>query len=405
MKRKILTSVIIFLLLAVAGILIVVCTSHEQDPADIDYRYYTENVIIITHDSGYILGHISSNAFKPVSGPYDRVIPYYADRDAVSAVVVNDGLRGYILSETGEVILEPQFLYAWLDNGENGLAACVNTEGKLGFVNLLTKETVIPFQYDFNKEILCPNDQPLYDFVFCNGVCIVPDKDGNLGLINENGDLVLPIEYSDIINWRDADAPVIVLESRADEEGTCLYTMCDRDFRVQESPAYDSLDMVMSYDCSIDENRLMGYIVSRDGLYGMLDSSWKPILPLKYDNIYALDSYDNNAVDGVVAIKDYVPQLYSYSGVLLNDFYSENHYAYDEESDDYIECPGFAPLQEPFAEQASGYIRYCLDGAYGVIDGTKRVVIPAKYEKVEYLGHGNFLCVLHGINYLINDKR
>lgn len=395
MKKKVLTVIIVILFLSVIFIMGYTCYTNNQESGEY-CRNYNEYLGVVESDEGLAIKNMVNGK---IMGHYDFLLPYYADMDAVTSVVVKDNLRGYISSVTGEMIFEPQFRYAWLDNGENALAACVNQEGRMGFVNVETREVAIPFQYDFNEDILCPYSQPVYDFVFCNGLCIVPDSEGNLGLIDENGELVLPIEYSDIINWRDEYASEIILERKTEEDGIYRYGICDRSFNMLLPLEYDSIERVWRYDYLL-QKRSCVYIVLRNGRYGLLDGALKQILPLEYDNIY-----EDTEIDGIVAVKNYVPQLYSLAGVLLNDFYAMSEIAYDGESGEYIDVAGFESVPEPFSDEASGYIQYYLDGCYGIIDGNKKVIIPARYDEIRYLGKGNFTCSIDGITYLIHDNR
>ena len=165
------------------------------------------------------------------------------DKKSKSAVVVKDVKRGYISKETGEVIFEPQFKFAWVDNGVNDLAACVNEEDKLGFVNIKTKEIAIPFQFDYDAIEL---NSYIYgyqwdfancnfDFVFSNGWCLVPGVGGKLGLINESGEIVLPIKYYNIINWKDKNSPNIPLVTIEYSLLTKKILQCYADYNSQPS--------------------------------------------------------------------------------------------------------------------------------------------------------------------------
>jgi hypothetical protein len=185
---------------------------------------------------------------------------------------------------------------------------------------------------------------------------------------------------------------------------------------------------------------MQNYIVSKDGKYGILDTLFKEILPKKYDKIEAQDnSYlvevggkygvldnvfktvlplefdwisttnhigdDDYINDLYIARKDYVQKLYDAKGRLLNDFYVEKRESeYDEDKDKYVEKSAFEPVFEPNKTTLSAYIKYYLDGSYGIIDGAQRVVIPAKYDKIEYLGNGNFSCTEGDYSFLFKDK-
>lgn len=364
------------------------------------------------------------------------------DKKSKSAVVVKDLKRGYISKETGEVIFEPQFKFAWVDNGVNDLAACVNEEDKLGFVNIKTKEIAIPFQFDYDAIEL---NSYIYgyqwnfancnfDFVFSNGWCLVPGEGGKLGLINESGEIVLPIKYYNIINWKDKNSPNIILVTKKEGEEKYIYEICDRNFKKVSPHNYENISKVISYT---DDGMIncKGYMVCQNSKWGIIDSSYNQVVPYKYDEIKGVEDNDNafivkkGAKYGVInfmgeviipikydlietdydyyrfreilryyVVQNYIPMLFDEKGVLLNDFYMRKPRPY-------VQSSGFKVLPEPFDKGASEYIQYSLYGLKGVVDGNKRVIIPPKYTEIEYLGHGNFSCFFCDEQYLIHVNK
>lgn len=403
-----------------------------SDNIQLAYFYNSDDVAIRNSNTGEILGC------------YDECFTGYTKLK--SAVVVKDGLRGYISTETGEVIFEPQFMYAWLDNGQNDLAACVNEEGKLGFVNIVTKEIAIPFQYDFlDSDFGTYVDYSGYeangkfDFVFRNGLCLVPGENGEIGLIDETGKQVLPIKYTDIINWRDATAPDIILKSRDSAYYNYRYEIFDRNFKKIVSDDFQDLEKLWSRD--EDYNIVLhGYMACKNDKWGIIDSSYKTIVPFQYDYMYKIHDFNfvvskggkrgiinmegkkilpieyNHIIEKeefdypdfiyrFIAIKNYKAMLFDDKGRIINDFYVEDGYVYDNIEHDYVKVRGFEAVCEPNTEVSSKYIQYCWDYNFGIIDGKKRVVIEAKYDKIEYLGHGNFVCKKDNQLYLIHDEQ
>jgi hypothetical protein len=338
-----------------------------------------------------------------------------------------DGKRGYISAETGKEVVKPIYKRAWIDDIETDLAACVNGDNKLGFINAKTGETVIPFQFDFDEYCNKGRDgQPVFDYVFCNGICIVPGEEGLLGMIDKTGKLLLPIEYVDIVNWRDRNTPNIILKKYAgeDSDSEYIYGVCDRNFNMIVPFEYNEFKKNIDYDDNYDVH-LRNYIVRKDGKYGILDTLFNVVLPIKYNSItepYESNSYivelndrygviDSNfrtvlpveydwigAQSGYyIAKKDYVQKLCDERGKIINDFYIED----DGESDKDVLQPVFEPEQN----KLTAYIQYYLDGYYGIIDANKNVVIPAKYDSIKYLGNGNFACKQEGYSCIIKDNK
>lgn len=453
MARKILKTAIVLAFLAGLGILgySLVSKWYDKKYGEADRTKLTDILTEIKYNNGEI--GILNNATGKVVGRYNKVLEAFLPEESAHRirVVVKNNLRGCISAETGEEIFEPQFLYAWVDDPESGLAACVNHDHKLGFVNVKTKEIAIPFQFDFDEDRFVPKyysyskgdyvRSSILDFVFSNGICIIPGKDGKIGVIDTSGKELLPAVYSDIINWRDARTPNIILKKRADKDSDYdyVYGVCDRNFKMILPFAYNHFEKQWEYEDSKDWSiKMHSYVVSKDGKYGILDTLFKEILPIKYDNIAAQenaylvktgrkygvldsifkavlpvefdwictihlgDDYDN---DLYIAKKDYVQKLYDAKGKLLNDFYVEKREdEYDADKDEYVEKSAFEPVFEPNKAALSKYIRYYLDGNYGIIDDMQRVVIPAKYNKIEYLGNGNFSCTEGDYSFLFKDK-
>lgn len=410
MKKNVITILIIGLLFAVVVIMGLSYYISQSEYREYNRRDINEYLSVENFEDGTI--GIINKSTSEIVGIYDELLSFDDGCTSSVLLVVKDALRGFISAKTGEAIFEPQFLFAWINNDNNNLAACVNLDEKMGFVNVETREIAIPFQYDFDKDLFCPNNywgdrESILDFVFNQGFCIVPGKGGKIGLINEKGELIIPIEYVDIINWRDLSTPEIILK-REVREDTYKLSFCDREFNPLSSIEYDLVEKIWDYgyqDSGEYVIELYGYIVKNDGLYGVLDKSLNTVLPIEYEYIYERNlPGEYNSTKCVVAVKNYVPKLYACNGTLLNDFYVESQIEYDTTIEEYVEHSGLVPISEPFNGEASGFIQYQLKDLYGIVDGTKRVVIPAKYDKIEYLGYGTFACILDGITYIKQDK-
>jgi hypothetical protein len=452
MAAKILKTAIILAFLAGLGILGYSIGTKWYDKRYGENNRYdlSDNLSVVEYNNGEI-GILNNLTGKTVGDRYDKVLETFLPEESTHCIriVVKDKLRGYISAETGEVIFEPQFLYAWVEDPASGLAACVSKDRKLGFVNVKTKQVAIPFQFDFDEDHFTPKTysysdcdyvrSSILDFVFSNGICIIPGKDGKIGIIDKTGKLLLSAEYVDIINWRDANTPNIILKRKpffagigiSYENYDYVYGVCDRNFKMIVPFEYNSFEKNTNF--YVDEYRweVKNYIVQKDGKYGILDTLFNAILPIKYDNIevseksYIIGMNEKYGVldenfktilpveyDWIIAThtngdydkskyvvkKDYVQKLYDEKGKILNDFYVENRSGeYDENE--------FEPVFEPNKITLSTYIKYYLDGNYGIIDGVQRVVIPAKYDNIEYLGNRNFACTEGGYSFLIKDTK
>jgi hypothetical protein len=393
MARRILTALIVLAFLSGLCILSYHAVGRRFDKKESmnSVRRLSDNVETVKYADGSM--SVLNSSTGKIIGRYDKIFHCHetGDTPRMTRVTVKNGLRGYISAATGEPIYEPQFLRAWVDDPETDLAACVNTEGKLGFVDVRTRQVAIPFEFDCDENDFFRCDNPSgeevasFDFVFSNGVCIVPGKEGKIGMIDKSGQLLLPVEFTDIINWRDKDTPHIILKKRADD--SFLYGVCDRSFNMIIPFEYNLFIKNTDYDS--DGNIFArSYIVEKDGKYGLLDSLFNLVLPCEFDWIMS-NFPDRN----IIARKDYVQKLYNNRGEVIMDFYLENDY----ETVDVFETV--------YSEgRLTSYIRYYLDGYYGIIDNSRRVVIPAKYHSVKYLGNGNFVCSDNDYSFIIKDK-
>ena len=93
------------------------------------------------------------------------------------AVFCSENKRGYYNTNTGKIAIAPQYRRAWIFS--EGLAA-VQKDGNIGFIDHSGK-TVIDFIFPYHGN-------PLSEFVFMNGYCVVADSTGQCGVINTKGD-------------------------------------------------------------------------------------------------------------------------------------------------------------------------------------------------------------------------
>lgn len=337
-------------------------------------EYLTDNLTTRILNNGRV------EIFKPqlnkVMGCYDMVVAQdygssicemFMNSSMGSVLVRNDGLYGYIDPVTGEVMMEPQFIMAWDSDPISGIAACINDELMLGFVNIETKQVVIPFQFEIDSTYLDPgwrNGYRYFDFMFRNGLSLVPGPNGKVGIINEAGEIVVPIEYDEI---EVKDYGVL---SHSWDELWCSETMSSvvqRDYR--DDYCFDKPVILMKKDSTG---------VAR---YGVFDKNGAINIPAEYDQISFSDSYDKVLL---FCQKGGIVKAVDKDGVLLEDFCFLEEYSY--------ELGGVTVLMDP-EENASPYIMYKTLNGFAVM-GTdfKTVIEPNGYTDIQYLGHGLFAC-------------
>ena len=181
------------------------------------------------------------------------------------AVYALPGKRGYININTGRIIIDAEandYRKAWVFS--DGLAA-VMKDGKIGFIND-QNDVVIPFQFDYTDKCR------MYDFgyVFHNGYCAMTDANGNLGLIDKNGNWVVEPEYDEIWAPHKSGYRVIVKDSKhgiLDSTGTIIY------------PAeYGYISIIPD-----------GFILTKGGKQWQVDFEGNIVQPFMFDNTYYLN--------------------------------------------------------------------------------------------------------------------
>ena len=181
------------------------------------------------------------------------------------AVYALPGKRGYININTGRIIIDAQandYRKAWVFS--DGLAA-VMKDGKIGFIND-QNDVVIPFQFDYTDKCR------MYDFgyVFHNGYCAMTDADGNLGLIDKIGNWVVEPEYDEIWAPHKSGYRVIVKDGKhgvLDSTGTVVY------------PAE------YGYISILPE----GFVLTKSGRQWQVDFEGNTLQPFMFDNTYYLN--------------------------------------------------------------------------------------------------------------------
>ena len=249
--KKLLIS---FLVALIAGAVLIIGKRGYSEDYGISGKYYiSEHLSVVRFNNGdCVIKDIATG--KIVS---ERYWDIHTD-DCADVIVVNkDRLWGYISKLTGEVIAEPQYKYAWTNGPDTHLAACVDSLDKLGFIDIRTGKTAIPHKFDY-----VISQYVDIGYFFHNDLCIVRQSDGECGVIDTLGNIVLPIAY---------------------EEITFL------------------------------NNNL--FAVSKDGNVGLLDyTRMEIILPPEYEHIYFYDAHD-----------EYIVRIGSMGATFIDDNYSDEN--------------------------------------------------------------------------------
>lgn len=213
------------------------------------------------------------------------------DRDSLTVFCDKDGKRGFLNVKTGEIVIGGRYKHAWVFS--EGLAAVVEPDGKMGFIDS-TGEYVIAPELDYISS---------HDYVFKHGVCCIANRDGNQGLLNRDGEWALPQEYSDIDYVNETD---VFIATRNDKVGLVkngsfewIYPVEYDDISWIESPTGNGYKLYKDFcskHVSIDGHVIDSFLI--DGTY-----------ELKYMVKYNPDEPDEYSISDKV-ISFYVYGLY-----------------------------------------------------------------------------------------------
>lgn len=219
---------------------------------------------------------------------------------------------------------------------------------------------------DFDKEIVAPtwDTQPAEDG---NYIC-TQDK-GRLGLLNRNGEEILPVIYGDIcvvsdnrIVVRRIDGKCGMLNAKGKEVIPLVYTYLnyssDKMIIAGNNGKYGIITIKQRqvvpfiYDKIIRESIEM-LLVQKDGLYGVITTSNETILDCVFENV---DCY----YKGIKVIKNGKAGLYAYDGkVIINPAEYDDMLVYND-----------------------GLCAVAKDSLWGLIDLDGKVIMPCKYQDI-----------------------
>jgi hypothetical protein len=203
-----------------------------------------------------------------------------------------NGLQGYV-DKNGIEILPCEYGIAYVKSKINRLIISKKNEKK-GIIALNPPRIIVPTVYDYigfqdNK------DKVFYNKFWAN-------KDNKQGVIDSNGQVIIPFEHQCLIWWD--GMKLIVLDDSTNE--VQKIGVCDT--------AYNFLLPMGEYTVSKskfqqDEMRQLSdekfIIIQKKGKYGMLNRNFETIIPFEYDNIKWHGDYRIMVqIDGKVGLVD-----------------------------------------------------------------------------------------------------
>lgn len=195
-------------------------------------------------------------------------------------VFCSKGKRGYYNSYTGKIVVEAQYRRAWIFS--EGLAA-VQKNGHIGFINR-KGETVIPFHFPYHGN-------PLSEFVFKNGHCVVADTTGKCGVIDREGKWLIKPLYDNISIYEDhAIVSKAGIRMQVDYDGRVLNAFVLDSIEAltyTEQERFENREGEIEYISKTIKTGLFAYRVG--GRWGLMDSNCNRLTEPLYSNIVAVD--------------------------------------------------------------------------------------------------------------------
>lgn len=195
-------------------------------------------------------------------------------------VFCSKGKRGYYNSYTGKIVVEAQYRRAWIFS--EGLAA-VQKNGHIGFINR-KGETVIPFHFPYHGN-------PLSEFVFKNGHCVVADTTGKCGVIDREGKWLIKPLYDNISIYEDhAIVSKAGIRMQVDYDGRVLNAFVLDSIEAltyTEQERFENREGEIEYISKTIKTGLFAYRVG--GRWGLMDSNCNRLTEPLYSNIAAVD--------------------------------------------------------------------------------------------------------------------
>ena len=275
-KRRIKRLVIILIIAAVAGVSATLIVKACQNKYQYGYEYGDEPL-----DGPVSYNNGKSNIINPATKEVivkDIDWCHYSSNNDEDPIVLfaKNGKRGFCNIVTNEVIVPPTtYTKAWIFS--EGLAA-VEKNGYIGFVNA-KGDVAIKFKFSYRGN-------PLTEFVFHNGHCVVADSSNKVGVIDHKGRWVIKPLYNNIelaknyaIVYKDGE-----FKKQVDFEGQVLQDgIIDYINNLYYEVNYTDLQ---TGEAKVGESKIDDYYEYRVGGYsGLVDSKGEIITPPIYTDI------------------------------------------------------------------------------------------------------------------------
>lgn len=263
----------------------------------VSYLDWDGNLYVTNQDNK--IGLIDYNGKQTIPCVYDTLYNEHSVPRIPGFIAKKDGVYGFI-SNKNEII-QP-FKYKFIYAIKNGNVVYVDQNNNVGIFHE-DGETMIPFEYDaiystwYNSYI--EEEFPDIENIF------IAEKDGKIGTIDENNNVIIPIIYDGLSGWV--------------EYGPEAHFVKNNDKYGIISPKGEII-IPIEYDyVGLPENGVIG--VRKDGKYGVVSWKNKEILPCIYDKLILdipwFEFGEEKAKPKIVVLQQNIWKYYDLKGKLL----------------------------------------------------------------------------------------
>ena len=186
-------------------------------------------------------------------------------------------------------------------------------------------------------------------------------KDGKWGVIDNNGNVIIDLNYDEMIVVPDKTVDLFIVTYDTNyEDGSYKTKVLDKNGKEKLSNFYN-VQAIENYNSNEVwyENDILKY--QKDGKLGLINFSGKEIVPAEYDKIYAIPGIQKS----IIIEKDGLRGLVSNTlgEIIIN--------------------PDYAEITSLTDTYDNGYLVKNKDSYYGVITADKKVILECKYDKID----------------------
>ncbi len=360
------------------------------------------------------VGVVYLNSIPETLQMFDEIISY--NSESKSIVFKNSKKKGIYDVVNNKIILEPKYdkinkIEADCKN-DNGKFAIVSIDNKLGIVKLYENKVVIPVVYDdiekINREYYTTTKFKIR-------------KSNKYGIIDINGNLLIPIEYDYLYQPYNSKNSIIVVKQgkygvvnwknniKLPFEYESVKVIEDNFFQVKKNSKYGIVDKFNRVKLPLRYNYIFVYkngfmsVSIKNGKKGVLNNKGREVIPTIYDNIFfyrknKLYIVEQNNKRGIITSngKTIIPPLFAWVEIINQNLFliTDNNFSF------FIDR-NFKPISSLFKIHRS--IQLDNTNCYvanrnrkmGVISNENKIIIPFVYDTIipvsNYYKKNNFI--------------